>query len=255
MGNIPAVDVFISGGFFHRGHAVYTPCYAPCIPPLPDPVPMLPRRNSTNPTTGHVSPRAGSGSTSGRRPLSLATTHQVFRVSTAFTVETESPVSEISPRESLPIAPPRPVSLSRLPPGNSGLRRDVPPQPQSMPAVTPHVPQTSEPPTQTRSQQPAPGSGIGGFTSTSPPYHGPNHDCSHHSTADYTYRFHALPSPRSDSSPPQYRSADISGGIHADVWPTYNKISREFDEKRLAKWNGDLDVLLIFVSTVVKAAH
>ena len=241
------------------------------MPPLPDPVLMLPRRNSTNPTMGHISPRAGSGSTGGRRPLSLVTTNQVFRVSTAFTVETESPVSKISPRESLPIAPPRPVSLSRLPPGNSGLRwqsirrgshetfrsalEDIPPQPQSMPAVTPHAPQTSEPPAQNRSQQPAPGSGIGGFTSTSPPHRGPSHDRSRHSTADYTYRFHTLPSPRSDSSPPQYKSADISGGIHANVWSTYNKISREFDEKRLAKWNGDLDVLLIFVSTVVKAAH
>jgi len=39
--------------------------------------------------------------------------------------------------------------------------------------------------------------------------------------------------------------------MHAGVWPTYNKVSQEFDEKRLKKWNEDLDVLLIFVSLVV----
>ncbi|KAF9653873.1 hypothetical protein BDM02DRAFT_3086272, partial [Thelephora ganbajun] len=56
-----------------------------------------------------------------------------------------------------------------------------------------------------------------------------------------------MPPPREDPAPPHYESADISGGIHANVWPTYNKISHEFDDKRLAKWNTDLDVLLIFV--------
>jgi hypothetical protein len=39
------------------------------------------------------------------------------------------------------------------------------------------------------------------------------------------------------------------------VWPTYNKLSKEFDEKNLEKWNSDLDVLLIFVSLASKRAH
>ena len=80
------------------------------------------------------------------------------------------------------------------------------------------------------------------------PHHGSSRD---YSTADYPYRFDTMPSPRLDSGPPYYRSADISGGIHANVWPTYNKISQEFDEKRSAKWNADLNVLLIFVSITI----
>ena len=116
-----------------------------------------------------------------------------------------------------------------------------------MPMAT--IPQFSEPPplTPTRLRQLAPGGGIGGFIPVSP-HRGSSRD---YSTADYTYRFDTMPSPRSDSGPPHYESADISGGIHANVWPTYNKISQEFDEKRLAKWNTDLDVLLIFVSIAV----
>jgi len=39
--------------------------------------------------------------------------------------------------------------------------------------------------------------------------------------------------------------------MHAGFWPTYNKVSREFDEKRLGKWDRDLDILLVFVSLVV----
>ena len=58
----------------------------------------------------------------------------------------------------------------------------------------------------------------------------------------------SVPSPHPDSGPSHDESANISGGIHADVWPTYNRISQEFDQKRLVKWNADLDVLLIFVS-------
>jgi len=83
------------------------------------------------------------------------------------------------------------------------------------------------------------------------PHYGPGRDYHNHNTADYTYRFDTMASFRSNSGPPHYESADISGGIHANVWPTYNKISQEFDEKRLAKWNADLDVLLIFVSLTI----
>jgi len=60
--------------------------------------------------------------------------------------------------------------------------------------------------------------------------------------------------PRPDPGPAHYEPAGISEGIHAGVWPTYNKVSQEFDEKRLKQWNDDLDVLLIFVSLVVRAS-
>ena len=231
---------------------------------------MLPRRNSTNITPIHAPPRPG-GSGGGKQPLSLVTNQQVFRASTAMTVETESPVSEMSPQE-LPPMPPRPTSLSPLPPGNSGLRRQstrrntyeaflptleerIPPQPPSMPMVI--MPQISEPPppTPTRPRQPAPGGGVGGFSPASSPYHGSSGDYSRRDTRGYPDRFDVMPSPRSDYGPPHYESADISGGIHAKVWPTYNKISQEFDEKRLDKWNKDLDVLLIFVSLMVNAGQ
>ena len=61
-----------------------------------------------------------------------------------------------------------------------------------------------------------------------------------------------VPPPRLDSSPAHHEPAGISEGIHAGVWPTYNKVSQEFDEKRLKQWNDDLDVLLIFVSIVFR---
>jgi len=96
-------------------------------------------------------------------------------------------------------------------------------------------------------QQPVPGGGIGGFA-FSPSHHGPSRGDPHHNTGDYAYRFDTVPSLRSNSDPPHYGAEDVTGGIHARVWPTYNKISQDFDEKRLEKWNSDLDVLLIFVS-------
>ncbi|KAF9651183.1 hypothetical protein BDM02DRAFT_3091554, partial [Thelephora ganbajun] len=114
--------------------------------------------------------------------------------------------------------------MPQLPPENSGLRRQsirhstyetAPPSPQSL----------AHPPAQ----------------------HGSSRDYSHHNTADYLGRFHTLP-PRKDPESPHYEPADIFGGTHTNVWPAYNKISQEFDEKRLAKWNKDLDVLLIFAA-------
>jgi len=222
---------------------------------------MLPRRNSANVTPLHVSPRSTSGSAGGRRPLSLITAQQEFRASTALTVETESPESEIHPHDSPPVPPPRPIPSSQLPPGNSGLRRQStrrsidetfrsaveehdPPQPPSMPMPT--IPQFSElpPTTPTRLRQLAPGGGVGGFTPVSP-RRGSSRD---YAIADYTYRFDTMPSPRTDSGSPHYEPANISGGIHANVWHTYNNISQDFDGNRLTKWDRDLEILLIFVS-------
>jgi len=224
---------------------------------------MLHRRNPVNLTSGHASPRATT------QPLSLVTGEQPFRASTTQTLETESPQSETSPQEAPPI-PPRPTSFPPLPPGGSGLRRqstrlntyetyssaigEYDPVPSQPPNIVP-IPSSGPPPTPMRPRQPAPGGGAGGFTALPSPHHESSRDYSHHYTADYAYRFDTMPPPRSDSGPPRYESADISGGIHARVWPTYNKISREFDERKLARWGADLDVILIFVSLTVGGDH
>ena len=114
---------------------------------------------------------------------------------------------------------------------------------------TPSVSRTSEPPTfPIRSRQFAPGGGAGGFTIPSPHHESSRED----NIADYTHRFDPKFTTHSDSSLPPYETTGISEGVHAGIWATYNKVSQEFDEKRLKKWNDDLDVLLIFVSLVVK---
>ena len=58
--------------------------------------------------------------------------------------------------------------------------------------------------------------------------------------------------PQPESGPAHRETAGVSEGIHAGVWPTYNKVSQEFDEKGLKQWNDDLDVLLIFVSVLAR---
>ena len=225
-----------------------------------------------NVASSHVSPRPTSSSFGDRRPLSIATNQQTFRASSARTLETESPRSETSPQPQVtPSIPPRPPAFPQLPPGTSGLRRKstrhthetyassleehVPTSsqlPSVMPMSSPPFSQVSglPPPTPTRHQQPAPGGGVGGFAVATPFQNDPSHNDSHNSTAKYTYRFDTMPSARPGSGPPQYEPATVTGGIHAKVWPTYNKISKEFDSKKLKKWNSDLDVLLIFVSLV-----
>ena len=234
---------------------------------------MLPRRGSTNITSDPTLPRPISGSFSGRQPLSVATNQQSFRADTAGILETESPQSETSPQAIPPLPPPRPISFPHLPPGVSGLRRQStrqntygtytsvseeyastssqPPSIGHMPS--PKFPQVPgrPPPAPIRHPQPAPG-GVGGFAL---PNRDVGRDNSYRNTADYAYRFDTIPSLRSDSDPPHYESKDVTGGIHARVWPTYNKISKEYDDKMLEKWNSDLDVLLIFVSVVLGLGH
>ena len=101
-------------------------------------------------------------------------------------------------------------------------------------------------------QATAPQHGVGGPTPIPPPNRGFTRDDLRHSTADCTYRFDAEFSPHLDSSSPHFQTADISEGIHTEIWPTYNRISQEADEEMLKKWNDDLNVLLIFVSLVIK---
>ena len=235
---------------------------------------MLPRRNSTN--IASISPRP-SGSFAGRQSLSIATNQQTFRPPILGTLETESPQSETSPQpHATPSIPPRPPAFPHLPPGISGLRRQStrrnthdtyttvleehvpassqPPSIMSMPMPMPSPPFSQSsgnpPPTPMRPRQLAPGDGVGGFAAT-PFHYDPTRNDPHYHTADYTYRFDTMSSARSDSGPPKYESTAVTGGIHAKVWPTYNKsykISKEFDDEMLEKWNSDLDVLLIFVS-------
>lgn len=69
-----------------------------------------------------------------------------------------------------------------------------------------------------------------------------------HNTRD-TYT-HALGGHLSSRNNSRRGTADVTDGIHAKVWPTYNKISRAFDEGTLRKWDSDFNVILIFVSLV-----
>jgi len=206
---------------------------------------MLFRRYSTKPTPKPISNRSPSlltsGSVRGRRSLNLVSRHQPFRASTAQTVETEPFASETSPRDILPV-PFRSASPLRLPPDSIGPRRQqarhdtqgtlcstpieehVPPQSPNVIPTSP-VSQTSKPrasPTRPRRR-----GGTGRSAST------------------------PKSATRSDSSSPPYESAGTFEGMHAGFWPVYNKVSQEFDEKRLGKWDRDLDTLLIFVSFAV----
>ena len=227
---------------------------------------MAPRRSSTNPNSGNATPRPTRGSFRGMRSLSLVTDQTTSLATTAQTVETGTPWSEISPQVP-PTMPPRPWPSPETSPHHSVRRQSIQPntyealdsssQPQppiSMPMPTPspqspfRSPPTSIPPGEpavegpggfvyppnqpavegegesiSSPHQPAPGGGVGGFTYP------------RQYAADYPH-------------PPNYGSADISRGIHEKVWHTYNKVSQEFDEKKLEKWNKDLEALLLFVS-------
>ena len=205
---------------------------------------MFPRRRSTNVTPTHVPPQPRSGSVGGRRPLSLITDRQPFRAFTTQTVETKPPVSKTEPQAEIELQEIPPLfpqqSHPHLPPGNSELRRQstrrdtydtrpsAPEEEVSSQGISDH------PSTPVRPLQHAPGGDAGG-SAVIPP--------SPHNAADYAYQF--------DSRPAYNEPAGTSEGIHVRLWPTYNKVSQEFDEKRLKLWNEDLDVLLIFVSLVV----
>jgi len=204
---------------------------------------MLHHMRSTDATLNRSPSPLESRPVIARRSLSLVVHQQPFRASTSQAVEAETFVSETTPEDILPL-PSQPVSPLRSPFSNSGHRRQlsrydtqqtlwsppfeerVSPEPPSFIPTSP-VSQTSEPrASPTRSRRPAPSGGAGRSTST----------------------------PKSatrNPSPPPYETAGTSEGIHAGFWPTYNKASREFDEKRSGKWDRDLDILLVFVSLVV----
>lgn len=92
---------------------------------------------------------------------------------------------------------------------------------------------------------------MGGSAVPPSPQHTPSISYSHQSTTGYANRFGTMPSAQLDSGILPYEPPDISGGICVDVWPIYNEISQQFDEKRLSKWDKDLESLLLFVSPVL----
>jgi len=231
---------------------------------------MLPRRYSysTRPTLKPTPPQPASDYLSTRRPPNLVTHQQSFHASAAQTVETEPFVSETSSQEISPV-PLRPVSFPPSHPGNSepgrqSFRHDTQetlwsstfeePVSQQLPNImsmpTPSSSQTPGIPiSPVRSHQPT--RSVGGFAPSPPLHHESSSDHFRHSTADYTHRFDPKFTTNSNPILPPYETVGLSEGVHAGVWATYNRISQEFDEKRLKKWNEDLDVLLIFVSLVV----
>ena len=220
---------------------------------------MLRRRDSASADPGDVPPRPTSASSFGGSPsLSLVINQRPFRASTAETQETESSQSEI------PTIPPRPPPPSRPLPSiyTSPLEEQSPPPsrlPDTVPISTPQFSQFPQlpqipvhPSTPTQPIQPS-DDFVGGFRVGSPFQHEPNRD--HRNTADHTHLSDQTPSFPLNSGPPHSKSVNVTGGIHTKVWPTYNKISQDFDEKLLKKCNSDLDVLLIFVSLVIRGDH
>jgi len=193
---------------------------------------MLPSRRSTNVTPGYVSPRPTGSSISARRQPSTVTNQEPFRAVTTQTVETESSADETFPQGIPPTLPgnngpvkkpTRAEEIPQMPLGNNGfrqkpIRRDTP-----IPTKAKEIPPI--PLGKSRSRPIRRGTRI----PTQP-----------------------APDIPEDSSSPYHEAAAISEGIHAGIWPTYNKVSQEFDEKRFKRWNDDLDVLLIFVSPVVE---
>jgi len=248
---------------------------------------MLYRRSRKKFTSGYVS--STSDSLTGNPPLSVATDPQTLPGSITGIPETESPESSPQSRtasQAPPFPQPQttPLVFDRSPPplpyrsppplpdrsrqlvfpdpprGIGGFRRPstrrdthetstlapeehapILPQPPSMPL--PQVPGHSRAQTQQLGQ----GGGAG-----KPPAATPFHN----KTADYAYRLDTTPFVGgSNPDSLQHEPAALTGDIHAKIWPTYNKISKEFDRKILEKSDSDLDVLLIFVSLVFGRDH
>ena len=91
-------------------------------------------------------------------------------------------------------------------------------------------------------------------TPMSPPMRGSRRQSTRRGTHEPYNSTSEHKSARQESGPAHYEAEGVSEGIHARVWPTYNKVSREFDEDMLRQLNDDLDVVLIFVSLSVRVA-
>ena len=216
---------------------------------------MLPRRNPTNFYQSNSSLRPASG---GGPPLTLDPNNTNFDSSA---VNVESPQSEAFPR-GIP-RPSQPTPLSQLLSGNGRLKRrstrhntcetfSSPSNfsqqpPNSVPiSALPHAQTPGYPHSVPVGPQQLSGEGVGGFAATPLSLRGSSND--HQHAAAYRNWFDTVPPPNPDADFPRYEPADIRGGIHANLWPIYNKVSSGFDERRLQKWYTELDVLLLFVS-------
>lgn len=202
---------------------------APPMPPRPPPFPELPPRNNL------------------KRQSTRCNTDETFGPALDFPSQ---------PPDIMPMPAPPPLQSQAHPPTPLGPGQLAPGEGVGGFALTfsPQQPASGE--------GAAPSDGVGGFAVTSSPPRGFSWHYSLQHIADYADRFGPASPPRSDSNSSDgdstdrsYRPkkkkgthVDMSGGIHADVWPTYNKVSQAFDEKKLEKWNKDLEVLLLFVS-------
>jgi hypothetical protein len=218
------VSVRISAERLRRGHTVYTPSHWQDFASrfsLLFTIPMLSRRRSAKAipkaTPSYISPRLTSDSVNDRQSSNLATHQQPPHLSTAQTVEAESFVSGTSPNEILPV-PLLSAPFPQSPPSNSGPGRQQTRHDTSetlcSPLLEKHVPSQPQ-----------------------------NFRHMTTSSASQTPEPHTLPPSKTTAT---------SEDVHAGVWSTYNEVSQKVDEKRLKKWNEDLDVLLIFVSFVVE---
>ena len=89
-------------------------------------------------------------------------------------------------------------------------------------------------------------------TPTSPPMPGSKRQSTRRGTHEPYTPTSEPKYPRRESGPAHYEAEDVPEDMHARIWPTYNKVSRELDEKASRQLNDDLDVLLIFVSLSVR---
>ena len=217
---------------------------------------MLFRRNRKNLNRRYTAPRLTNSYVGGRPPLTLVAHQEPFCAAAAQTVETDPSQHKTFPQDTQDAPMPlRPSSSPLLPsPRKGGARRrsvrtdtDETLSPTSESPLQFQSPNAISPTTPILLQRPAPGEDVDESTKPPPARHWSGHEYSHQHTANsYSCRFDAAPS--SDSGPSHYTSADVSGGVHAHVWPIYNGVSQKFDEKVSSRWNDDLDLLLIFVS-------
>ena len=216
----------------------------------------MPRRNSKKPSPGYTPPRLTNSYVGGRPPLTLVTYQDPFRATPAQTVEAEPSQFKTFQQDTqdAPV-PPRP-STSPLSPRSSrrqSVRTDTD---ETLSPVSESPSQFQSPnissPTSIPSRKPTLGKDTDEFARPPPIRHWSGHENSHQHAADsYSYQFGTAPSPPTKSGPSHYTSADVSGGVYAHVWPVYNRISQESDQKLFSRWNFDLDVLLIFVSLLL----
>ena len=188
----------------------------------------------------------------------LVTYQEPFRASPNRIVEVEpsQPETFRQDTQNAPV-PPRP-SLSPLsPPSNSrrqSVRTDTD---KTLSPVSESPSQSQSPntiflPTSIPSEKPALGKDVDELVSPPPTRHWSGHEYSHQHTADsYTYQFGTAPPPTTNSGPSHYTSADVSGGVYAHMWPIYNRVSQESDQKLFSRWSDDLDLLLLFVSLLL----